>query len=283
MANVTGTVNGCKTKSNRWIRISVEMLEHDVLAGPYDRRSAWLWLIANAAWTRKEIEHKGRTMVLDRGQVLAGRKFLAQQWKWTEQSVRTFIAQLSNQSMVKINQSNGHLANLLTICNYDKYQTLVAVNNQSANQSAPEINHTSTLDTSYTIKGSEESSVTSVSPRTARTDDDAARPDLDFIESRVRTAAGQSLNPLAVGLFDLAEVLGWIKNGADLETDIVPAIIGVARKTRPQIIESWRYFAKPVAEAVKRRKDGLPAVAPVRQPKRSLADVLSYKPLEVAQ
>ena len=38
---------------SRWVRTTVEMLDHEILQGPYDRRSAWLWLIAHAAWKDK--------------------------------------------------------------------------------------------------------------------------------------------------------------------------------------------------------------------------------------
>lgn len=152
----------------RWIRVSVEFLEHPMLdKGPYDRRSAWLWLIANAAWRDKRINHKGRPILLKRGQVLAGRKYLAETWGWGEQMVRSFLLMLQHEHMVETNQSNGHFANVITICNYEKYQSVSDEKGQSNNQSVtsaqPVSNQTFTSSTSYT-----NNPITPVSPRTPR-------------------------------------------------------------------------------------------------------------------
>ncbi len=139
----------------RWVRTTVEMLDHEILQGPYDRRSAWLWLIAHAAWKDKRVSHKGRPLELKRGQVLVGRAFLAETWGWSEQNVRTFIHLLVADGMVILNQSGGHFANVLTICNYDKYQSANDDSqpvdqpepNQSLTSVQPEPNQTLTIST----------------------------------------------------------------------------------------------------------------------------------------
>jgi hypothetical protein len=140
----------------RWVRVSVEMLGHPALDhGPYDRRSAWLWLITNAALKDHKANHKGAAVNIKRGQVFAGRDYLAKVWRWSPQNVRTFLRFLVSENMVEINQSNGHYANVLTICNYEKYQTPEKVRNQSDNQSLtsaqPVPNQTTTKDTKDTI------------------------------------------------------------------------------------------------------------------------------------
>lgn len=137
---------------SRWFAVCVDVFEHGMLAdGPYDRRSAWLWLVANAAWKDKRVSHKGRPLELKRGQVIIGRSFLAKQWGWSEQNVRTFIAALEDERMIEINQSNGHWANVANICNYDTYQSPESDGNQSINQSPtrdqPEGNQTLTRNT----------------------------------------------------------------------------------------------------------------------------------------
>ena len=108
--------------ADRWIKVSTEMCDHAALAGPYDKRSAWLWLIANATWKNRRVSNKGKMVELQRGQILAGRAFLAKQWGWTEKKVRNFLAVLVAENMVKMGQSGGHYANVLTVCNYDRYQ-----------------------------------------------------------------------------------------------------------------------------------------------------------------
>lgn len=145
-----------KANCSRWIATCVDVFEHPVLDhGPYDRRSAWLWMIAHAAWHSKTVNHKGQPLQLARGQLLIGRTFLAKTWGWSEQNVRTFVNLLVAESMVEINQSDGHLANVATICNYNDYQATTETDNQTINQSLtsvqPEGNQTLTKTTKVTI------------------------------------------------------------------------------------------------------------------------------------
>ena len=110
----------------RWIRVSADMLEHDAFAGePYSKHAAWLWLIANAAWKPRRFKapNVNAMVELERGQVLAARHFLADKWQWSEKKVRNFLAFLLSQNMIEMGQSKGRFANIVTICNYDKYQS----------------------------------------------------------------------------------------------------------------------------------------------------------------
>jgi len=110
----------------RWIRVSVEMLEHDAFAGePFSKHAAWLWLIANAAWKprRFKVASLNGMIELQRGQALAARGYLAHKWMWGEKKVRLFLEFLQSENMIEMVQSKGRFANIVTICNYDKYHT----------------------------------------------------------------------------------------------------------------------------------------------------------------
>lgn len=110
----------------RWIRTSVEVFDHDIFAGDtFSRRDAWLWLIANAAWKPRRFRLSGsnKFVELRRGQVLAARGYLAEVWGWGEKQVRNFVHLLEKENMIKMDQSKGRFANVVTICNYEKYQT----------------------------------------------------------------------------------------------------------------------------------------------------------------
>lgn len=117
--------HGASKANGRYIAAAVDLFHHPVFKGEaFDRRSAWLWLIAQAAWKDHKTFHKGKPLILKRGQVIIGRAHLAKEWGWSEQSVRTFLANLCSLEMITIsNQSDGHYANVATICNYDKYQS----------------------------------------------------------------------------------------------------------------------------------------------------------------
>jgi hypothetical protein len=108
----------------RWTALSVGFLNHPELSGgPYDRRSAWVWLIQNAAWKGHSYRTRGGMIELKRGQVLVARDHLARAWKWSPGKVRLFLTHMTSAGMLEMCQSNGHFANIATICNYEKYQS----------------------------------------------------------------------------------------------------------------------------------------------------------------
>jgi hypothetical protein len=91
-------------------------------------------------------------------------------------------------------------------------------------------------------------------------------PDFDGLQARLLEAANGALaNPaVAPGLLTLAEPLNWIDAGADLDRDILPAIVEVSGKhklrARAKPISSWGYFANRVAELKAAREAGLPTI-----------------------
>jgi uncharacterized protein YdaU (DUF1376 family) len=94
------------------------------------------------------------------------------------------------------------------------------------------------------------------------------RPTADAHElfERLSSAANGSLYPLAVNLQVVAEPIGWIEAGADLEKDIIPVVKALGHKAKPQSIRSWSYFAGAVSQARDARLRGLPP--PVKDPSK---------------
>jgi hypothetical protein len=236
----------------RWVRTSTEMYEHDFFGDePYDQRSAWGWMIAAAAWKKRRVRHKGKMIDLERGQLLAGRDFLAKQFHWGEKKVRNFLDRLAAEKMIEKGQSNGHYANVITICNYDRYQSVDKSEGQSKGQSGasvgPERGQTLTKDTKVTI-----------------TADDARARKIDPAElyDKLVEAANGSLNPMAakMGMIAVSDPIGWLNAGADLELDVLPAVRELGHKAAKGTVQSWRYFAPKVSELKARREAGLPEV-----------------------
>lgn len=143
----------------RWIALDVCIVEHPLVGCRQPQNmAAWMWLLANAEWKDTKVNHKGKTIELKRGQIMIGRAYLAKEWGWSEQNVRTFLSRLVSENMLEINQSEGHYANVATICNYDKYQTSRKADqpvdqpepNQRVTRAQPEGNQTLTNTTSST-------------------------------------------------------------------------------------------------------------------------------------
>src|SRR5215472_15251147 len=111
-------------------------MENEIFEGePFDKRSAWAWLIENAAWDRVTIRIKQTRVVLERGELCFSERFLAVRWGWSQGSVHRFIVKLATIGMIARrrsltwrieNRDADRNANrpqtIISICNYERYQ-----------------------------------------------------------------------------------------------------------------------------------------------------------------
>lgn len=116
--------HGGSKATRRWVAVAVDVFTHEFFVGDaFSRREAWLWLIAAAAWKDHRIDNNGKPTTLHRGEVVIARPHLAKQWGWTEKAVRCFLDRLSAKGMISDRgRSKGRFANVVSICNYEKYQ-----------------------------------------------------------------------------------------------------------------------------------------------------------------
>lgn len=99
--------------------------EHPVFpTEPFTQREAWEWMIAEASW-RDERKRIGDHIVpLQRGQLSASVRYLAECWQWTKARVERFLKRLKTETMIETQSETG--INVITICNYEKYQSFSA-------------------------------------------------------------------------------------------------------------------------------------------------------------
>jgi len=102
-----------------FIALHREAFSHPVLKDA-DRFRAWFWLVAHAAWKQTRHDARGRTIIVERGQLCAGREQLAKEWKWSPSAVERFLARLETEQMIE--RETGQGKSVITIRNYDKYQ-----------------------------------------------------------------------------------------------------------------------------------------------------------------
>lgn len=123
----------------------------DPKRGAYSYAEAWLTLLFQAQWKENDGENAKKFGTVERGELVAGRKYLADKWNWTEKAVRCFLDSLEEDGMIerrgqqKGQQTEGEAgqqsdqqneaiktkadnvkgrryANVLTIRNYNKFQ-----------------------------------------------------------------------------------------------------------------------------------------------------------------
>jgi len=132
--------------SNRWVAIDTDILDHplvgagqavppaDPTRGSYSRMEAWIWMICNASFKERYIHNGDKQMTLQRGDLLGGWLFLATKFNWSRKTVRVWVEKLIEDKMLEKRATEmqeeaargaafyGNQANILTVCNYDRYQ-----------------------------------------------------------------------------------------------------------------------------------------------------------------
>lgn len=104
------------------------IFDSDVFAGRFDRRSAFVWMVAQAVRARTVVEIGGTDVVLERGQLSASLRFMAQTWGWDEKSVRRFLSALKKAGEAAAIPASTPAASpaarrmVVTICNFDRFQ-----------------------------------------------------------------------------------------------------------------------------------------------------------------
>jgi hypothetical protein len=128
--SITGTAGGLVGQGV--FAVDRGIFDHLIFADePYTEREAWLWLVGEAAWKPKRIRTPHGMVQLERGQLVHSQRFLAEKWRWDRSRVRNFLALLDSEKMATqlrpsldpaSTQQKAQVTNILTICNYDKYQ-----------------------------------------------------------------------------------------------------------------------------------------------------------------
>lgn len=87
---------------------------------PFSEREAWIWMICEAAWKPRE-KRVGKVIVsLDRGQLAASVRFMAEAFSWHRNKVDRLLKRLEKCNMIRAESGTG--VNVITICKYNEYQ-----------------------------------------------------------------------------------------------------------------------------------------------------------------
>ncbi|MBO9437320.1 hypothetical protein J7354_01470 [Sulfitobacter sp. R18_2] len=113
-----------------WYSVKRGTLEHEMFApeGKWSKFEAWSWMVESAAYKPQVIDICGQPHTVPRGALCFSLRFMADKWKWSVKSVRTFLAKLEAHKTVKIEvvqvgSKRGTARTQVTLCNYDKYQS----------------------------------------------------------------------------------------------------------------------------------------------------------------
>ena len=89
---------------------------------PFTQREAWLWLIKEAAWKKRKRRISGNIIELERSQLTASIRFMAEAWQWSKSKVARFLDRIAACGMIMKQTGGGCQQLVITICNYARFQ-----------------------------------------------------------------------------------------------------------------------------------------------------------------
>jgi hypothetical protein len=107
---------------NGWIRLHRQITENYLWRElPFDRKSAWIDLLLIASHRDGHIRVRGIKVEVKRGQVGYSVLTLAARWGWSRGKVTRFLMELQNEQQIK--QQSNNITSLITIVNFELYQS----------------------------------------------------------------------------------------------------------------------------------------------------------------
>lgn len=104
-----------------WFKVARKVFSHPIADDkPWDRLSAWLYLISLAAHDDYTTIIRQHEYPLKRGRLAISLGNLAEKTGWTVKECRTFLAWLRKHEMIK--RFSDHASTFILITNYDKWQ-----------------------------------------------------------------------------------------------------------------------------------------------------------------
>lgn len=108
------------------LRIARELVDHPLLqGGAFDRRSAWLWILSEAAWGARNKVIAGVSVPLSRGELAVSVRYLAKRWEWDLSRVRRFLERLTADNMIVkrvLREGAADVITVIRVVKFDRWQ-----------------------------------------------------------------------------------------------------------------------------------------------------------------
>jgi len=111
-----------------YIKLSRSVLNHPALNKrdrTYCEVGAWLWLLLEASFAKRDFTIGTQTISLDRGELCHSVSYIAEAWGWNTSRTRHYLDKLVKFNSISFSRSHGKSAdfpNIIKILNYDDYQ-----------------------------------------------------------------------------------------------------------------------------------------------------------------
>ena len=117
--------------SDGWVKAHRSMLENPVVSKDSDHLAVWMYLLLNATHKEQEKMFAGKKITLQPGQLITGRKKIAEEFKINESKVQRILKLFESEQQIEQQTSNAN--RLITIVNWSLYQGNEHQNEQPVN------------------------------------------------------------------------------------------------------------------------------------------------------
>lgn len=109
--------------------------EHPVFHRQPMRVAVWSWMVSTAAWKPTKFKVDGHVLTLERGQLCVSQRQISDETGVGRQVIRALLADLEAEKTITQKSASGatHGRTIITICNYDKYQSAIKTENPPEN------------------------------------------------------------------------------------------------------------------------------------------------------
>ncbi len=104
-----------------WFSVKRGITSHPLFVGHPERLAIWIWLLDNVVWQDTRHDINGVMVVIPRGSVAASERRIAEDVGVGRQVVRTFLARLQDERMINPDLTHGR--RIISLCNWEKYQS----------------------------------------------------------------------------------------------------------------------------------------------------------------
>lgn len=106
--------------NNGWIKLHRKLLDNPIIMKDADHLAVWMYLLLNATHAEYPALFKGQKIMLQPGQLITGRKSIADKLAVNESKVRRILDSFENDQQIDRQRSNQNT--LISLKNWDRYQ-----------------------------------------------------------------------------------------------------------------------------------------------------------------
>lgn len=123
------------TEKNGWIKLHRKMLDNPIIMKDAAHLAVWMYLLLNATHAEYPALFKGEKIMLQPGQLITGRKSIADALSIDENKVRRIMNVFESDQQIDRQRSNKNT--LVTLKNWDRYQVFDLQSDQQVTNERP--------------------------------------------------------------------------------------------------------------------------------------------------